>query len=186
MRSTSCGENAAHFVGFDVSLVTRRADRLGDAGGRGDAKVGAQQHVLQLVERQRIELALGENLGDALGDRLRGSEQAAKQPLAPGALGRLAGGRLAGRRFARGRARAAAEQARENAPLFLVLVGVLAHELLLRGERLNHTNATNRRGGHFAPDYASRPNALYIIRLLAPAARPLSSQASHHPCLSPF
>ncbi len=68
------GENRAHFLGLDVLFVARGANGLCDARGSGDAEVGAQQHVLEFVERERVELALGENFGDALGDRLRGAE----------------------------------------------------------------------------------------------------------------
>ena len=126
-------EDFAHFLGLDVALVARLADRLGDARRGAHAKIGPQQHVFELLERQRVELALGENVGDALGDRLRGAREAAGQARPPGALyflwrrllRRLLLRRRLGRRFGRGRALAAAKQAGEHAALFTF--GFLAH-----------------------------------------------------------
>ena len=135
-------EDFAHFLGLDVALVARLADRLGDARRGAHAKISPQQHVFELLERQRVELALGENVGDALGDRLRGAREAAGQARPPGALfllRRLLLRRRLGRRFGRGLALAAAKQAGEHAALFAF--GFLAHsrdglhELRRKGQR---------------------------------------------------
>ena len=58
------------------------------------------QHVLELLQRRVVELALGEDRGDAFGQRARGAREAGLQPLEPG---RLLGAGSAGRRRRRSR-----------------------------------------------------------------------------------
>ena len=68
-RSTSAARIAFTASGIDALLVAPAADRLADAGRRGKAEVGLDQDVLEIVERVRVELALGEDVGDAAADR---------------------------------------------------------------------------------------------------------------------
>ena len=51
-----------------------------------DAEVGADQRVLESVERRRIELALGDEIGDRAAERRRGALEPAGQALPPALL----------------------------------------------------------------------------------------------------
>src|SRR5271170_2399338 len=86
--------------------------------GRGEAEVGLDQHVLQIVERGRVELALGEYVADAAPDRRGRARQARGEPAPPGDLGLRARPLVSRRRF--GAAEYAAQQPR---PSLAILVG---------------------------------------------------------------
>src|SRR5579884_4368782 len=60
-----------HFLDADLFVVTAASDRLPDAFRRRKPQIGADQHILKLVEHRSIELALGENGSKALADRAR-------------------------------------------------------------------------------------------------------------------
>ena len=62
-------------------LVAALADRLADARRGRDAEIGLDQHVLEIVERGGVELALGEDVGDAAADRRRRAREARAQAL---------------------------------------------------------------------------------------------------------
>ena len=62
-------EDLFHFIRIDAALVAPVADRVANAGRRGKAEVGLNENVLEIVERGGVELALGENVGDAARDR---------------------------------------------------------------------------------------------------------------------
>src|SRR3984957_4051814 len=123
--------------------------RLANAGRGGKAEVVLDEHVLKIVERGGVELALGKNVGHAARDGRRGARQPEAQALKPTLLRRGRRGRGQGRRswgvngqlgftgevsrlvFARsrrgrldrrGRRIAAAEPAAQQARLPLVLV----------------------------------------------------------------
>ena len=63
------GENCLHLGGLDRLVVAPAPDRLADARRRGEAEIGLNENVLEIVERGGVELALGENVGDAARDR---------------------------------------------------------------------------------------------------------------------
>src|SRR5262249_8600426 len=54
-------------------------------GGR-DAEIGADQHLLELLEGGAVELALGDEGGDRAADRRRGALEAGREPLPPAFL----------------------------------------------------------------------------------------------------
>ena len=62
------GEDPLDFVRTDPVLVAPVADRLANASRRAEAEVGLDENVLEIVERGGVELALGENVGDAARD----------------------------------------------------------------------------------------------------------------------
>ncbi len=64
-RSTSAARTRLTSSGLDPLLVAPAGDRLANAGRRAQAKVGLDQHVLEIVEVSGVELALGEDVGDA-------------------------------------------------------------------------------------------------------------------------
>ena len=65
MRSTSAARIRLTSSGLMPLLVAPAPDRLADARRRADAEVGLDQNVLEIVERVGVELALGEDVGDA-------------------------------------------------------------------------------------------------------------------------
>ena len=65
------GEDGLHLIGTDIAIKAALADGLGDPQRRAGSEVGADQHVFQVLQRPGIELALGEDVGDAAADRLR-------------------------------------------------------------------------------------------------------------------
>ena len=77
------GEDGLHLVGIDLLVVAAGGDRLADAGGGGDAEIGADQRVFQLLDHGGIEPALGDEIGDRAADRGRGAPQSGAQPLPP-------------------------------------------------------------------------------------------------------
>ena len=77
-----------HFVRIDPALVAPPADRLANAGGGGEAEVGLDEHVLEIVERGGVELALGEDVGHAARDRRRRAREPEAQALKPALLRR--------------------------------------------------------------------------------------------------
>ena len=58
-------EDALDFVGTDPLIVAPAGERLANAGRRAKPKVGLDQNVLEIVEGSGVELALGEDVGDA-------------------------------------------------------------------------------------------------------------------------
>ena len=82
------GENGPHFARLDRLVVAAASDRLANARGGGEAKIGLDQHVLEIVERSGVELALGKNIDNALADRSRGPRQAGFQARKPAPLDR--------------------------------------------------------------------------------------------------
>ena len=62
-RSTSSARIRLDLVGTDPLVVASARDRLADARRRGEAEVGLDEHVLEIVERGGVELALGEDVG---------------------------------------------------------------------------------------------------------------------------
>ena len=83
------GEDRLDLVGADILVVAALADRFRDPGGRGNAEVGADQNVLELLQHAGIELALGDEIGDRRRDRGGGTGEPAAQPPPP-ALARFA------------------------------------------------------------------------------------------------
>ena len=70
-------EDPLHLVRIDPALVAPAADRLANAGRGGEAEVGLDEHVLEIVERGGVELALGEDVGRR---RARWSSTSARGP----------------------------------------------------------------------------------------------------------
>ena len=62
------GEDGLHRLGREALLVAPAPDRLANPRRRLEAEIGLDQDVLEIVERVRVELALGENVGDAAAD----------------------------------------------------------------------------------------------------------------------
>src|SRR6185312_13575636 len=128
------GEDPLDLVRTDPALVAPVADRLANAGSGGKAEVGLNENVLEIVERGGVELALGEDVGDAPSDTGRGARKAGAKALKPASL-RLRGDarrglgagrgikRVRGRRrvLRRGR-RLASEPAAHDAGFLLVFV----------------------------------------------------------------
>ena len=86
------GENRLHRLGRDALLVAPAPDRLANPCRRAEAEIGLDEDVLEIVERVRVELALGEDVGDAAADAGRRARQAELQPLKPASLRRRARG----------------------------------------------------------------------------------------------
>ena len=76
-----------HLIGRNRLVVAPRADGIRDARRDFGAEIGAQQHILDIVEHGAVELALGDEVGDRGPERTRGSLQAAGQPLPPAPFG---------------------------------------------------------------------------------------------------
>ena len=70
------GEDLFHFLRADPALVAPMRHGLANARRRGEAEVGLDEDVLEVVERGGVELALGEDVGDAARDRRRRARQA--------------------------------------------------------------------------------------------------------------
>ena len=62
-------EDLFHFLGADPALVAPMRHGLANARRRGEAEVGLDEDVLEVVERGGVELALGEDVGHAARDR---------------------------------------------------------------------------------------------------------------------
>ncbi len=65
------GDDRFHLVGRDRLVVAALADRGGNPRGAVEAEVGADQHLLDLVEHRLVELALDDEIGDRIADRRR-------------------------------------------------------------------------------------------------------------------
>jgi hypothetical protein len=63
------GENRSDLARLDRLVVASFRHGVANARCGGDAQIGADQHVLEVVERGGVEFALGENIDDALADR---------------------------------------------------------------------------------------------------------------------
>ena len=103
-------EDPLDLVGIDPALVAPARDRLADARRRAETEIGLDQNVLEIVERSGVELALGEDVGDALRDVRRRAREARSQALKPaplrfGGAASSAGSRLAATAAARPAAR---------------------------------------------------------------------------------
>ena len=81
--STSSAMIGAHLGVGDVAAVAAGRQRVGDAHRRLHAEIGADQHVLQVLQRVLVEPALGEDAGDVARQLLRRARQAVAQPLEP-------------------------------------------------------------------------------------------------------
>ena len=125
------GEDRLHRLRLDSLVVAAAADRLADAGRGGEAEIGLDEDVLERVERIGVELALGEDVGDAAAERRGGARQAGGELGQPAAARRLA-------RFRRGRRVVATAPAAQQAGFRLVVVG-FAHTRILW--RLTPTHA---------------------------------------------
>ena len=80
-------DHGLHIVRRNRLVVTADADRGGDARRHFGSQIGAQQHVLDIVEHRAIELALGDEVGDRRSERTRGALEAAGQPPPPAQFG---------------------------------------------------------------------------------------------------
>ncbi len=76
-------ENGLHLIDIDILVIAALADFVANPQCRGNAEIGADQHVFELIERRRIELAFGEDLGEAAADRLRRARQAVAEARPP-------------------------------------------------------------------------------------------------------
>jgi hypothetical protein len=81
------GQDRLHLLRLDLLVIAAFADRLGDAGGGREAKIGLDQDVFQVLQRRRIELALGEEVADPGRQRRGCPRQPVAQPAPPAALG---------------------------------------------------------------------------------------------------
>ena len=81
-------DHGLHLVGGDRLVVAALADRRGDPRRHLGAEIGAQQHVLDLVDHRPVELALGDEIGHGGAERTRGPLQPVGKA-APPALFRL-------------------------------------------------------------------------------------------------
>ena len=124
-------EDPLDLVGIDPALVAPAGDGLADARRRAETEVGLDENVLEIVERSGVELALGEDVGDAPRNVRRRAREARSQPLNPARL-RLRGAQSGGgrRRFGgrRGRHVSAAEPAAHEARFRLLLVVLVQRE----------------------------------------------------------
>ena len=84
--STSAATTAFTSSGRDRLVVAALADRGGDFRRAVDAEIGADQHLLDLVEHLLVELALDHEIGDGAADRRRRALEPAAQPLPPALL----------------------------------------------------------------------------------------------------
>ena len=85
-------DHRLHVIRRDRLVVTADADRGGNARCHLGSQIGAQQHVLDIVEHRAIELALGDEIGHRRPERARGALQAAGQPLPPAQFCRCGSG----------------------------------------------------------------------------------------------
>ena len=79
-------QDLADRVRRDALLVAALAHGLRDPGRGLDAEIGLDQRVLELLQRVGVELALGEQAGDALGQRRGGALHAPREAAPPAAL----------------------------------------------------------------------------------------------------
>ena len=63
------GDDRFHLIGRDRFVVTSLAHRGGDPRRAFDAEIGADQHLLDLVEHRLVEPALGDEIGHGAADR---------------------------------------------------------------------------------------------------------------------
>jgi len=75
-----------HLIGRDRFVVTSLAHRGGDPRRALDAEIGADQHLLDLIEHRLVEPALGDEIGHGAADRRRGALETAAEPLPPALL----------------------------------------------------------------------------------------------------
>jgi hypothetical protein len=80
-------DDRLHLVGRNRLVVTAGADGIRDAYRHGRAEIGAQQHILDIVEHGAVELALGDEVGNGRAERTRGPLQAARKPPPPAQFG---------------------------------------------------------------------------------------------------
>ena len=77
------GEDRLDFFDADILVIAALADCFCDPCRRRDAEIGADQQVFQIVEHRSVELALGEDRGEAFPDRTGRARQALAQPRPP-------------------------------------------------------------------------------------------------------
>jgi hypothetical protein len=80
------GDDRFHLICRDRLVVTSIAHRRGDPGRALDAEIGADQHILDLVEHRLVESALGNEIGDGAADGRRRALETAAEPLPPALL----------------------------------------------------------------------------------------------------
>src|SRR5512143_2483821 len=71
-------EHCSHRLGRNAPLVAAACDDVAYAARHGDAEIGLDQHLFQLIERLLVELALGQSAGEIV----RKCRGASRQPLA--------------------------------------------------------------------------------------------------------
>ena len=79
-------------VGRDRLVVAAVAHRRRNARRHFGSQIGAQQHVLDVLEHGAVELALGDEIGHRRPERARGALQAAGQPPPPAQFCRFRSG----------------------------------------------------------------------------------------------
>ena len=85
------GEHLAQRLRRQSPVVAGRGDRLPDARGHGDAEIGLDQHVLELVERLFIELSPAQHRSEIVAESGRGPGEPLAEPSEPAPLGVLWG-----------------------------------------------------------------------------------------------
>jgi hypothetical protein len=69
-RASACMHaHRLYFIRGDRLVVTAGADRVRDPNRHRSAEIGAQQHILDIVEHGAVELALGDEVGDGRPER---------------------------------------------------------------------------------------------------------------------
>ena len=76
-------DHGLHIVGRNGLVVAAVADRGRNPRRHLGAEIGAQQHVLDILEHGPVELAFGDEIGDRGSERTRGTLQSAGQPPPP-------------------------------------------------------------------------------------------------------
>ena len=89
--STSAASTALISSGLMPSVVAAFAQGRGDPPRGRDAEIGADQHILDLLDGGGIELALGHEVRERRADRGRGALEPAGQPLPPAPAARRLG-----------------------------------------------------------------------------------------------
>ncbi len=69
------GEHRAHRLWRNAPLVAASCDGVADAPRHGDAEIGLDQHLFELIERRLVELPLGERAGEIVRQRGRAARQ---------------------------------------------------------------------------------------------------------------
>ena len=81
------GEHLAQRLRRQSPVVAGRGERLPDAPGHGDAEIGLDQRVLELVERLFIELSPAQHRSKIVAESGRGPSEPLAEPREPASLG---------------------------------------------------------------------------------------------------